>query len=466
MMSESRHAIRSDAASLRRVRAVLRHRDRPTAADLAYRAYMAFFLALVVVAPVVRGVVLWLSETLPPPGDPVLPQIAWIGALLLAASLPIAGWYAAPARVSLPELDLLFTSALPRWRLLFGRVIRLCIFATLMGVGLAGLLPLARALRSESVASTLGAQLAGGALVGLLGALLLLLGQLIHGTSWQSLRNQATRLDAVSTLVITGEFRSAAGRIGAPIKTGRGWTWARNWSSGEQGNLRLLVSRDLLGIARTPARSLAALLGLLIAGMLAGTLVSNTLAANAASAGAAALVGMLTLVVAYVAIGPWCRGLRAAGESVGSPPLLPFSVPGVLLRHLLVPTVLAAIVCGVASAGTVWVLSGETTVVSGAVALLLGAAMSICAVALRLLGALKGPLPQRVLAPIPTPMGDFSSVNVLLWNLDGPILAAVIGAGTAWLVLVAPAALLFWSPAVLVLLMMWCGARLRAAEGR
>lgn len=465
-MSESRHAIRADAASLRRVRAVLRHRDRPTAADLAYRAYMAFFLALVVAAPVVRGVVLWLSETLSSPGDPLLSQIIWIGALVLAVSLPIAGWYAAPVRISLPEIDLLFTSVLPRWRLLLGRVLWLCLFATLAGAAFAGLLPLARALRGEYVATALAAQLGGGALAGLLGALILLFGQLLHGTRWQSLRDQATRLDAVSTLVVTGEFRGAASRIGAPVTIGRDWTWARGWNQGLSGSVRLFVLRDLLGIARTPARSLAALLGLLAAGSLVGLVVSNALNASMASTGAAILLGAFALLVAYAAIGPWCRGLRAAGEAVGGTHLLPFSASATLLRHLLVPAALAAIVCGVASVGTAWTLSGGATVAATAAALLAGGTMSACTVALRLLGALKGPLPQRLLAPIPTPMGDFSSVNVLLWNLDGPILAVAIGAGMAWIASVAPAALLFWAPVVLVLLVTWCGARLRAAEGR
>lgn len=88
------------------------------------------------------------------------------------------------------------------------------------------------------------------------------------------------------------------------------------------------------------------------------------------------------------------------------------------------------------------------------------------AVALRLLGALKGPLPQRLLAPIPSPVGDLAGMNILLWALDAPIWSAVIGglcgavAGT-------------WSFApilvacfALSLLGLWAVARLRVAANR
>lgn len=275
--------------------------------------------------------------------------------------LPIIGWYAAPARMLLPEIDLLFTSDLPRWRMLARRVVRLTTFALLTGVAAAGLFLVVRMLRGEYAAGMLAPVLSVGATAGLLSGLLLLLGQLSRGTRWQSLREQAERIDAVSTLVATGEFRSAAGRIGAPVTFGRNWAWflghsdalSRRNHSGRPAGIYpgiswLFALRDLLGIARTPVRSIAALLGMSVAGVIAG-ITSVGVAAGAgvlvsaeASIGVAALGGMFALLIAYAAIGPWCRGLRSAGESIGTLPLLPLSPSVLLLRHLVVPAVLSA----------------------------------------------------------------------------------------------------------------------------
>ena len=208
-------------------------------------------------------------------------------------------------------------------------------------------------------------------------------------------------------------------------------------------------------------RSLAALFGVMVAGLLVG----STVAAGSPGAPAA-----LAPLLAYAAVGPWCRGLRVAGESVGSPPLLPFSSLGLLLRHLVVPVTLSALVCGgtaaVASGAVFGVAFGGTAFGGVAAAAILGVTVGLLAMALRLLGALKGPLPQRLLAPIPTPAGDLSSVNVLLWNLDGPMLAAAIGVALVVLATGTPVALPIAAAAMLALLLGWCWFRLRSLEKR
>ena len=453
---------RADALALRRVRVMLRSRERPAVGELAYRAYFAVMLVIVVAAPALRALLLWLVEVLPAAHE-VLPAGLTVlaGSLLIFfVMLVVVGWYAMLARMSLPELDLLFTSSLPRWRLLLGRVVRLCIGLVLAGAAFAGLLLAAWMLRGDLDATAVAPVLIAGAVVGLCAAAGLLLGQRIRGTRWQVLREQALQLDVVSALVFTGEFRSAAGRMGAPVRAGRRWHWAqRRWLSSADGATRsgamLIASRDLLGIARTPARSLAALFGMMAAGMLVVSIFT---------AGGAGAPAALAPLLAYACVGPWCRGLRVAGESVGAPPLLPFSSLGLLLRHLVVPAALSALICG----GTAAVASG---LVFGlpfdgvAAAAILGVTVSLFAMALRLLGALKGPLPQRLLAPIPTPAGDLSSVNVLLWNLDGPILAAAIGVLLALLIGNSPWVLSLAVLGMLALLIGWCAIRLRATEG-
>lgn len=493
---------RVDALAIRRARKILRNRERPAVSDVAYVAYLVIMLTVIIAAPIVRGLALWLAQVLPAPGDPLLVQLGLAVGSAFVVMLPITGWYVVPARMSLPELDLLFTSDLPRWRMLADRMIRLAMFALLTGAAIAGLFLVVRALRGEFVAGMLAPVLSGGAVAGLLSGLLLFLGQLSRGTRWQSLREQAERIDAVSTLVATGEFRSAAGRIGAPVNFGRNWAWfpdrsdallRRNRSGSvpgvHPGISWLFISRDLLGIARTPARSIAALLGMSIAGIVAGIIPvgiadgAGVLVSAETSVGVAALGGMFALLVAYAAIGPWCRGLRTAGESIGALPLLPLSSSGLLLRHLAVPAMLSAAVCAgiamiaasivrpIVSAASPVITSvsshqipPETAAAQVLTAAIFGLFVGMIALALRLLGALKGPLPQSLLAPVPTPVGDLAGINVMLWNLDGLIVAALIGAMLAALTTATPVAGLIMAPTALVLLFAWSGRRLRNLE--
>lgn len=417
-MTSPQASVRADAHALQRVRGVLRSRERPTSGDVAYRTYFAVMLAVVVAAPAVRMLLLWLVEVLP-----AVSAAQTLGAVSLAGPVPtlfvaliVLGWYAMPVRISLPELDLLFTTGLPRWRLVIGRVV--------------------------------------GAALGLLASLCLLLGQWLHGTRWQTMRAQAQQLDVVSALVMTGDFRSAAGRIGAPVSLGRRWRWAAAWGKNTPG-WWLIASRDLLGIVRTPMRSLAALAGVLLGGVLLPA---------APTVPAFSGLSALALPVVYAAIGPWCRGLRVAGESVGAIPLLPFASTGHLLRHLIVPTALACIASGVAAGIAAGLL--ECAIAPVFAALVAGVTVALFAITLRLLGSLKGPLPQRLLAPVPTPAGDLSSINVLLWILDGPALAAGIGVALVLLATGAPTALPVVAAVLLALLLGWCALRLRAAEER
>ncbi|MCA0378439.1 MAG: hypothetical protein LCH36_03220 [Actinobacteria bacterium] len=455
-MTSPQASVRADAHALQRVRGVLRSRERPTSGDVAYRTYFAVMLAVVVAAPAVRMLLLWLVEVLPAvnAAQPLV-AVSLTGPVpTLFVALIVLGWYAMPVRISLPELDLLFTTGLPRWRLVIGRVVRQSAALMLAGVSIGAVLLGAWAMRGEVLGTAVAPVLAVGAALGLLASLCLLLGQSLHGTRWQTMRAQAQQLDVVSALVMTGDFRSAAGRIGAPVSLGRRWRWAAAWGKNTPG-WWLIASRDLLGIVRTPMRSLAALAGVLLGGVLLPA---------APTVPAFSGLSALALPVVYAAIGPWCRGLRVAGESVGAIPLLPFASTGHLLRHLIVPTALACIASGVAAGIAAGLL--ECAIAPVFAALVAGVTVALFAITLRLLGSLKGPLPQRLLAPVPTPAGDLSSINVLLWNLDGPALAAGIGIALVLLATGAPTALPVVAAVLLALLLGWCALRLRAAEER
>jgi hypothetical protein len=47
---------------------------------------------------------------------------------------------------------------------------------------------------------------------------------------------------------------------------------------------------------------------------------------------------------------------------------------------------------------------------------------------MQLFSATKGSLPLELLAPVPTPIGDFSMINILLWLSDALLLVCCLGA--------------------------------------
>lgn len=489
----------SARAALRAARRVLRRRaGLPSRSDLAYGIYMTVMVVVVAVAPVVRAVILALAEGLPTALDPA--TIAVTGAVVsgLLAVAVLAGAQTGPAHAGLPEIDLLHGTSLPRGLLLARPVRRFFIACAAAGVLLAGAIVAAQAVRGDltSAAPAL-LLLCGGAGAGLLVAAAMLIGQLGRGPRWllagwfgalcvgfgavqashqpmppaaaatilltlivalivagiagaliapliasrlrrDTLREQSVRLGAVSALALSGDLRMATAKLGAPVRTGRGWRWRMPRRIGAA-----IVVRDLVGLMRTPARSLAALAG---AALVGAVLRIGAETGGALEPGVAALVGAVAVPVAYAAVGPWCRGLRAAAETVGGVALTPLTPAALLLRHLVVPAGLAVLTMG-GTAG------------------LPGIAVAVIAVLLRLAGALKGPLPQALLAPVPTPAGDLSGFNVMLWSLDGVLVAMLVGGVLAAIAAASAIAGLVSAAVVIALLTAWAGFRLRSAQG-
>ena len=422
---------RSDARAMRQVRAALRGDTQLGAGDLAYRVYFAVMILIVVAAPLVRGLLLWLAEVLPAPHDPMLSAAAVLGGIGVWAAAGFAGWYLVPVRISLPELDLLFTSPLPRWRLLWRRSARLLLACVLAGWFLAACFIATRALQGQAVLPLVPSGVVWGMLLGASAAAIMLGAQAMHGTRWQQVRAQAQRVDVVSALVMTGDFSSAAARIGEPVRLGRNWRLNASVPGGR--GVWLCVRRDLLGMARTPVRSVSAGLGLAAASVLA------VCATAAQELSVTVVLGAAAQVLAYWALVSWCRGLRTAAEGAGSPPLLPYGVRGLLIRHAVVPGTAALVVCVAGALGAAALLAhreGAGVLVQMhldqqvplSVAALAGAGIALSALVLRLHGALKGPLPERLLAPIPTPVGDASGINIALWSADSLVLAMMSAA--------------------------------------
>ncbi|MFV0432499.1 MAG: hypothetical protein ACK5LO_00745 [Leucobacter sp.] len=560
------------------VRAVLRrHGKRIEAGEVAYRVYLAVMLVIVAVAPAVRWVTLWLAHA-PQPSAVAAGALVPAALTVIAALLVLVGAHTGPARASLPQLDLLHVSPLPRARLLVAAGTRWFGSGAALGFVVGGVVAAAGMLRGDlTLISGIGWVL-WGASCGLLLSAFPLVGQIgvrtriaaasllgiaavpqVFTAAWSgfsgrsesgiagpdrgvldslaglaglaegasdpewligryaitehpftaaagllltviavvtafliaapclrrdALREQAARRDIVYALAASGDPSAALVRLGAPVRMGR--------------RLRLratprltlsLVRRDLLGLVRAPGCSVAGLVALLAAGSLWGAAL---VASEQAGGGIAALFGAAAMLVCYLALSAWCRGIATASAAADAPSLLPASPRGLIARHLVVPGALGAIVFGSAAVtcaaaitgagasaqalvGSVAVSAGEhgaltpaatDPISSVAVTVILVSAVYAVAASLllRVIASLKGPIPLRLLAPVTTPVGDMAGINVLLWTLDGPIVALLIGAvlGALWGFGIAAVPLLPFLVSGLLLagLLLWANARL------
>ncbi len=483
-------------------------------------------LTIIVVAPIVRAAVLGLAEALAGvrsdwgllSTDVATELIAAVcvgftGLLVLGAA------HTGPAHATLPDLDLLLTGPFTRGRVLGGSITRICVLAAVLGAGVGALFAAAwgtvGGLALESwlallfIGATVGlfttvAMLAGqisrkvrGAIAGLMALLVSLhllaaLGTLPGGsilgpwaafaiaslmpggegmllsagawfvfvmllsflTPWllarlshMTLRTQSLSMSAVSGLALTGDLRMAAERLGAPVRMGRRVQWRPPARAGSA-----IAMRDAVGIVRTPGRSLAAFVGAAAVGAVLG-------ATDPEATGPlwAAVIGAVCVTIVYAAIGPWCRGLRAASQTLGGMALLPQSPIALIARHAVVPGLLAVAVTSLV-AGTVSALIAG---VPGS-ALGYGVVVGILALQLRVLGSLKGPLPQRLLAPVPTPAGDMAGLNVLLWSLDGIVWAIIAGAVLGALATVAATVAVIAAVVIMAILSAWSLTRIRS----
>lgn len=238
---------------------------------------------------------------------------------------------------------------------------------------------------------------------------------------------QASRWQAALTLARTGDAAATLAAFGTPGTRGRGIHLALP---------RVLplayLARDGLVALRRPARIAVGAVALTVAGGLLG------IAARSADATAPALAGAL---LAFLALGPFCDGLRHAADAAGRPPLLGVSARADAAMHALLPLVAAIVLGGLgalllgAGSATWWVVAAIA-----------------CLVLVRAMDAAKGPLPIELMMPVPTPMGDASVMVIALWQSDAILVALLLAGGLtialpswgagAWIALLAAAALI------------------------
>lgn len=210
-----------------------------------------------------------------------------------------------------------------------------------------------------------------------------------------------------------------------------------------------VVRRDLIGILRHPVRAGAGILSGVMAGIL--MVVALSMEPSAGAIVAATAGGLM-----YSAAGSWTDGLRYHADNVGAQPLYGVGTEKLAALHAIVPTWVSCVV----------ILLGATMASNGgtidAFVCAAAIALALLVVTLRALSAGKGPLPIGLLLPVPTPAGDVSILNALIWVFDGFLLSLVVTATLTGIALTSPVSLtLFCTLVALLLIGVWARARFR-----
>ncbi|MGK9149215.1 hypothetical protein KXS11_16395 [Plantibacter flavus] len=266
-------------------------------------------------------------------------------------------------------------------------------------------------------------------------AALLLVPRSLDGLRSAALLDQARRWQRVGMLLQSGD---AAGAIGG-LRTRP--TRGRRIQLSLDGPFWLVVlRRTLVGARRTAGRVLLGSIVLLACGLGVGLSLGLP-------DGVRWMLAVPTAFLAYLAVGVWCDAVRHGVDSAGTPTLYGRSPLALVLAGAVAPLG-AAVVFGGAGA----LVGALASAAPGGMGLLVPVwwwlLLAVWIVVLRVFDAAKGPLPIGLLMPVPTPFGDASSANVLLWQSDAVLLALLVGGGLTALLPVATGA------AVVVLLVM------------
>lgn len=267
------------------------------------------------------------------------------------------------------------------------------------------------------------------------------------------LLEQARRWADATTTAVSGDLAAAAGAFRALPTAGRRLpAIGASGGAGPVALLRLYARRDLVALARTPERTVAAVLGMLAAG--------------AALALSAPLTGPVrwTLVagaalVSHAAASALVDGARHGIATIGAPGLFGQSAGRQVLCHLPVPLLVAVLAAG--SGALPAVLSGA----GGAAGVTAAVLMAPLLVIGRVRDAAKGPMPLRLTMPMPTAQGDASIIPMLAWQADGPLLAIATGVLLALGAGIGPAAALIAAGAMLAVLGVGAVTRMRELQG-
>ena len=233
---------------------------------------------------------------------------------------------------------------------------------------------------------------------------------LLNNLHSSELMGQARRWQLIGTLVQTGDVAGASGALRSPPTRGR------HSRISFTGPLPIaILQRDIRTAQRFPVRTALGSLALVVAGWL-------TAQTSSATDGVDWVVALAWVLVAYLAAGVWCDGLRNANENVGPSSLYGRSTPTMIGSHAMLPGL------------TCLLLGSIGTVVAVAIGAPIGVLpwwvlTSVFIVLVRVLDCAKGPMPIGLLLPIVTPMGDVSILNVIAWQSDALIIVLAAAGG-------------------------------------
>jgi hypothetical protein len=239
---------------------------------------------------------------------------------------------------------------------------------------------------------------------------------------------QASRWEAASSLVsgvdlagATAVYRSRP-RVGRRSGAVRPSRW-RAWT---------FVRRDASGAARTPVRLALGVVALVGGGVVLAAATSST-GGGSSAVDSTVLFGAAAGLLVFAGLGPVTDGLRHAAAVAADVTLYGVGDLHLLGLHGLFPSVLAVVVlvtAGVATASLVASTAGGAVPVASA-------AVALLSLGVRVIGALKGPMPPALLLPVSSPAGDPMALVRVIWAVDGLVLAGLVG-GAAALVAVTP----------------------------
>lgn len=274
-------------------------------------------------------------------------------------------------------------------------------------------------------------------LVALTGVLFALIPSFIDRASPQTVMRQSLRWESAVSQAALFEFSSAAETYQPEPSTARAVFAVRGWI----GLTGTIVIRDAIASIRTPARLAISSSVMIVAG---GFLIAAT------DWGFQSLtLGGVAALVCYLAAGALCDGLRHVCNTKDSMPLYGVRHERLLLAHSIFPICALFALSLVGGTLAMFMLPNDGIRMVGLVAFI---PFAIGIVACKLLDGMKPPTPISLLTPVPTPIGDLAIVNRLIWALDTPLIAFLIGVavavglGALWLPLLlgSVVAAIFW----------------------
>jgi len=254
--------------------------------------------------------------------------------------------------------------------------------------------------------------------------------------------DQSQRWQRMGTLLQSGDAAGAMGGLRSVPTRGRRIPLAMT------GPFPLVVlRRAVVGLRRTPGRAVLGSAVLFASGAAVGV-------ALGLPDGVRWMLAVPAAFLAFLAVGVWCGAVRHGVDSAGTPSLYGRGPLALVLAGAIAPLGAAVVLGGLGA-----VLGGLGS--QPGFALGWWVVLAGWTVVLRVFDAAKGPLPITLLMPVPTPVGDVSSANVLLWQSDAVLLALLVGGGATALLPVAPGAAIIALLVMLALIGALAVARVR-----